>query len=825
VDVGELFVRVRPDPSGFKQEASGPIAAAGRDLGKVFLAAFAVGGIATTIKGLVEAATSHQAAFAVLDQTIKDAGAANTLYGKSIESLLEKEARLKGFSDEDLASAFQRLISVTHDTGKAYKDLGLAEDLARFRHIDLATAALALSKVEQGSFTALQRYGIVVPKVTTAVDELTRRRAEAVAAGAKFTATDKLLYDSALKAAQATDKQATSVAGLALVQQRTAGAASTFADTASGQFARLQQDFHQFEVAIGEPLLSGLAGAAEGLGTFITKATASGQAAREVKTAAHDVGVAFRDVKDVVEVIGPPLLRVADAFGGVTHSAELLVVALGVNKLLGAFTALPAAEAAAGAGAVAAGGEMAAAGTLASAAALKVNALRLGLLRVAAIGEIAVVVDVIEHIIRGQTSVDNTEKKQGINDPVMGLLGHIPGVNALINAAQAVGDALVPPVNRAGETVGEQTGKAWDAGLRAGLERIARESSGKAFLSAPIIQAAEDALQSVKTGEANNRITAAAEAMLKSLRDGIANDQTDIAGINQSLADAVAQGVVAVDNAVQQAKQNLNTIGQSLAASITQVLEKPITDAQTRLTERSNRLGAETARRTLTQLGESVILPNGRNLSRDPEQAVRQLERLAATAGKFGKPAIEAFLTQYETAASGLASARLAVQQDRVNVTTAGAQRRIADLTDAFNTHRIDRKQLQQGILRELVRDGVSYKKAGAELGSAFLDGFQSQVLGLGQQALASARGPQRLGGGLVPSIVNPLDTVNATNKQIAQLQQQRDQKQLDESKKQTELLKKIAGERARKAFTSSLEHNPGGASARSKALTGVSGG
>lgn len=335
--VGEVFVRVRPDASGFQREATGPIVGAGNALGKAFLAAFAIGGSAKTIESVVKAATEHQAAFAVLDQTTKDAGAANDLYGQSLESLLEKEARLKGFTDEELASGFQRLVSVTHDSKQAFTDLGAAEDLARFRHIDLATAALAVSKAEQGSVTALQRYGIVVPQVTTAQDALTLARQRAVAEGAKFTEAQKEAYDQALVAAKAQDSQARSTEALALIQQRAGGAATVFAQTTAGQFARLQQDFHQFEVAVGTGLLSSLSSAAEGLGAFFTQAENSGRVRSDIDQLTGDIRSGLTDIKDVAETVGPPLLAVAGAAKDVVSAigAPALLIAYGTFKALG----------------------------------------------------------------------------------------------------------------------------------------------------------------------------------------------------------------------------------------------------------------------------------------------------------------------------------------------------------------------------------------------------------------------------------------------------------------------------------------------------------
>ena len=267
--VGELFVRIRPAPgsqAAFETEAAGGMKSAGMSLGKVFGAAFALGAAGLAVKSIASAAINSQAAFAVLETTVKNAGASNELYGKSIESVLKSQSRLKGFSDTELASAFVRLVSATKNSEQAYKDLGLAEDVARARHIGVEQAALAVSKAEQGSATALQRLGIVVPQVTAAVDAVKAKREAAVIAGAKFTESEKAQWAAAILTAQAQDKQATRLQALNVIQERFGGSAATFANTSAGQFARLAQDLEQFKEALGTSALPVLATGAEDAG-------------------------------------------------------------------------------------------------------------------------------------------------------------------------------------------------------------------------------------------------------------------------------------------------------------------------------------------------------------------------------------------------------------------------------------------------------------------------------------------------------------------------------------------------------------------------------
>lgn len=317
---------------GFKGEVQHGVESTFKSVAKLTGGIIAIGGVSEFAKSIVEAATENQAAFDVLRGTIKNAGADMRVFGGEVEEVIAKEARLKGFSDDQLASSMVRLVSATGDTKKAFKDLVLAEDLARARHIDVATAALALSKAEQGSFTALQRYGIVVKGAAGETEKLRAAHDKAVASGATFTASQKQAYAAALAAAGAADKQAKSQAAIAAVEQRFGGAGSTYAKTAAGQFARLREDVHQFEESLGNVVVPTLATAAEGLGHLIEGLTESGQAARAFKSAEQPVVEGLKELGDIAQVVAPPLLEIAGA-------AAQVVKVIGPGPILAAVAA------------------------------------------------------------------------------------------------------------------------------------------------------------------------------------------------------------------------------------------------------------------------------------------------------------------------------------------------------------------------------------------------------------------------------------------------------------------------------------------------------
>lgn len=329
-EIASAFVRIRPNMTGFKSETEGGVKSAFSGLGKIIGGALAAASAFEAGKSIITSASAHQTEFALLDKTLKNAGDATKGFGASLEDTLEKEARLKGFSDEDLAASMIRLVSVTKNSAKAFKDLGLAEDLSRATGINLATAALAISKAEEGKATSLQRYGIVLPKVTTAEDALTKSHQDAINAGAKLTSQLNAQYEAEMKVAKAQDLATESQQEIAEIQQRFGGTATTFAQTAQGQFQRLQQDLHQFEVAVGTGLLGGLASAAEGVGSLTNALSTSKGFLDGEKSAIGSVKTALSDLKDAAMVVGPPLITIASAAAKVIQTigaAPILAVA------------------------------------------------------------------------------------------------------------------------------------------------------------------------------------------------------------------------------------------------------------------------------------------------------------------------------------------------------------------------------------------------------------------------------------------------------------------------------------------------------------------
>ncbi len=322
--VGEAWVRILPDSRQFtplleeevvagsaKAGAAGGRAAGesfGRSFGTALKSGLALVGIAEgarLVKDSIEATTAHAGAIAVLTRATENARASNSLFGDSLETVIRKEAILKGFNDETLYQSFTRLVGVTHDSAKAYKDLQLAEDVARGRHIEVAIAALALSKAEQGSVTSLQRLGIVLPKSITHLD-----------AAAKATAA------------------------LALVQRRFGGDSVAFANSSAGATARLSEDVHILSEAFGEALLPEVESVSKSLSGYLSNQENLDKIQRDVAQSGHAIGVVAHGVGEAFAIADKTIVPVVDALGGFGKVAELVLGAVFLRKILRASGAL-----------------------------------------------------------------------------------------------------------------------------------------------------------------------------------------------------------------------------------------------------------------------------------------------------------------------------------------------------------------------------------------------------------------------------------------------------------------------------------------------------
>jgi len=227
---------------------------AGVGIGATQLATEGIGKVVDFLGDSVKVAQDAEVSTTRLTTALQDNVAGFKGTASAMEPAIDAGRRL-GFTGDELRSSLSALVTVTKDTKQAQTDQSAAEDLARARGIDLASATNIVIKAQEGNVGALKKLGIIVPAVTKNVDDLK-------ASHQKFTPEQ-------LKAAQAADKQATATAALAAIQKAAQGQAEAYAGTEKGSLAiagtevegiqeKLGQTLNQLVTIILPPLIAGL---------------------------------------------------------------------------------------------------------------------------------------------------------------------------------------------------------------------------------------------------------------------------------------------------------------------------------------------------------------------------------------------------------------------------------------------------------------------------------------------------------------------------------------------------------------------------------------
>lgn len=153
------------------------------DIGGVAKVAALAGGVTIAAAALFEmgkAAGQDRDEAAKLDTVIRAAGAATGDYTSQVEAAIAA-GQERAFTDSQTREALQSLVTATGSVTTSTALLSTAQDIARFRGVDLATAADAVAKANVGQDTALRK---LIPGLTlgaTATDTIAN--AQRIAAG------------------------------------------------------------------------------------------------------------------------------------------------------------------------------------------------------------------------------------------------------------------------------------------------------------------------------------------------------------------------------------------------------------------------------------------------------------------------------------------------------------------------------------------------------------------------------------------------------------------------------------------------------------------
>jgi hypothetical protein len=178
------------------------------------------------------------------------------------------------FTDDDIRSSISQLVARTHDVKQAMDLTRLAMDAARFKGLDLVDTSMALGKVFSGNVQSAKRLGFVI------------------------------------------DKNATSTQALAEIQKAAAGQADTYAKSAVGQAAIVQDKWKETQEKIGRGL-----SALQGVGTSVMGIVVDAVSGLIDKIG--NLGSAFNDLHRLLD---PALGVTQDMEAAIRKQAEALGV-------------------------------------------------------------------------------------------------------------------------------------------------------------------------------------------------------------------------------------------------------------------------------------------------------------------------------------------------------------------------------------------------------------------------------------------------------------------------------------------------------------------
>jgi hypothetical protein len=155
--------------------ASGSVLGFGGDVAgtvsKVLPMAAAATGAAIAIGEMTKAAASDRDEQAKLTQTIASATRSTADYTAEVDAAIAA-GQDRAFTDSETRDALASLVTATGDVNAATYQLAQAQDIARLAGVDLATAADAIAKADQGQDTQLRKLIPGLEKGTTATDTL-----------------------------------------------------------------------------------------------------------------------------------------------------------------------------------------------------------------------------------------------------------------------------------------------------------------------------------------------------------------------------------------------------------------------------------------------------------------------------------------------------------------------------------------------------------------------------------------------------------------------------------------------------------------------------
>jgi hypothetical protein len=269
---------------------SGAASSLGRSLAFASTGFIAIAGGATLISASIRAAILLQKTQRQIDTQLTTSGKSWDQYGQRIDQADLKLSHISGFTNQELLQSFTTLFRATDNVTNSLHLNSVAADVARGRGISLAAASNALAKAAEGSFSALRRLNIIVPKGSSVLEALT------------------------------------------FVQQKYAGQAAAGATVSDKFHAALVNT----EETIGTALLPAFTRATTAITDWLAKMTQTGHLQRDLNEALAIAGGVFHTIGAIISTVD----RVTGSFGNTLKiifelylGREIFKAVLGVEKL------------------------------------------------------------------------------------------------------------------------------------------------------------------------------------------------------------------------------------------------------------------------------------------------------------------------------------------------------------------------------------------------------------------------------------------------------------------------------------------------------------
>ena len=325
--------------------------------GKAALLGLGAAAVGVGVLG-VEMADKFEASHAKLEQALKNAGTSFDKFSEPIGKA-QKQMEQYGYTNAQTQEALANLTTSLKDPAKALDSLSMAADLAKYKHVDLAEASIAVAKAQEGNLRPLKQLGIDLPiaaggalkleqanvalgKATDAASAYLAAHSDAVNASSKnHDAYEKLLgkvSDAQQKVNSVSDAGKEIMKGLSAA---IGGQAAASAETFSGKMLALKAQSEDVAKNIGMALIPIL---------------------EKLMTAIKDVVDWFTKHKAIAEAVGIVIGTVLVA----AISAYLITLARGAVESTIAFAKMISGWIATGAAATASAAETVAAGIAAN---------------------------------------------------------------------------------------------------------------------------------------------------------------------------------------------------------------------------------------------------------------------------------------------------------------------------------------------------------------------------------------------------------------------------------------------------------------------------